>query len=111
MKLVDMPLYWPGGSGSWAQPRIVIITDDVRAASERGSRELIAVVSTPLDLITRLEAAGDAATIVVLDGVYARNRDLERVLLDLYPDVRIIDGEPSSLRYAEPSAWGASLTA
>lgn len=111
MKLVDMPLYWPGGSGSWDQPKIVIITDDVRVLSERRSGELIAVVSTPLDLITRLEAAVDSNTIVVLDGIYARNRDLARVLVDLYPDVRVIEGDPKSLTYARRRSCGTSLIA
>ena len=94
MKLVDMPSYWPGGSGSWDQPRIVIITNDVRALSDPRRRERITIVATPLDLITRLEGETDLITIVVLDGIYAGNRELEAVLLDLYPAIRVIDGDP-----------------
>ena len=112
MKLVDMPSYWPGGSGSWDQPRIVIITNDVRALSDPRQRERIFVVATPLDLITRLEGEVDALTIVVLDGVYAGNRELEAVLLDLYPTVRVIDGDPDTKpKVAEPSWCGALLIA
>ena len=109
MKLVDLPSYWPGGSGSWGQPRLVIITNDVSAASDPRSRERISVVVTLLDLITRLEGETDAVTIVVLDGCYAGDRDLERVLLDLYPSVRVIDGDPEPASRERERGWSASL--
>ncbi|MBA3458084.1 MAG: hypothetical protein H0T42_33685 [Deltaproteobacteria bacterium] len=95
MKLVDMdmPSYWPEGSGSWDQPRIVLITSDVCALSDPRRRERVSIVATPLDLITRLEGDTDAITIVVLDGIHAGNRDLAAVLLELYPALRVIEGD------------------
>ncbi len=111
MKLVDMPSYWPGGSGSWDQPRIIIITNDVRALSDPQKRDRVSIVATPLDLITRLEGETDAITIVVLDGIYAGNRDLEAVLLDLYPAVRVIDGDPEPEPKLRERWCGASLIA
>lgn len=109
MKLVDMPSYWPDGSGSWNQPRIVIITNDVRALSDPRQRERTFVVSTPLDLITRLEEEAETSTIVVLDGAYAGNRDLEAVLLELYPGVRIIDGDPDTKPTVTEASWCGAL--
>ena len=111
MKLADMPSYWPGGSGSWDQPRIIIITNVLRVLSDPQSRERTSVVATPLDLITRLEWETATTTVVVLDGIYTGNRELEAVLLDLYPSVRVIDGDPDPApRVREP--WcGPALTA
>ncbi len=108
MKLMDTPLSWPGGSGSWDGPSIVIITDDVRALSDPQMRERISVVATPLDLITCLEREVGAITVVVLDGIYAGNREIEAVLFELYPTVQVIDGDSASAaakreRWCEPS--------
>ena len=111
MKLVDMPSCWPGESGSWDQPRIVIITNDVRALSDPRRRERITIVATPLDLITRLEGETDVITIVVLDGIYAGNRELEAVLLDLYPAIRVIDGDPDPAPRNRERWCGPSLIA
>lgn len=111
MRHVEMPSYWPGQSGSWGEPRIVIITSDVHALSDPRKRERISIVATPLDLITRLEGETEASTIVVLDGIYAGNRELEAVLLDLYPTVRVIDGDPEPAPRIRGRWCGASLVA
>lgn len=109
MKLVDMPSRWPGGSGSWEQPEVVIITHDVRARSERCSRERIRVVVTLLDLITRLEETVDSLTVVVLDGMYCGNHELRAVLLELYPAARVIDGDPQASPVVAERDWSQTL--
>ena len=112
MNLTDMPWEWPGGSGAWPRPRLVIITNDMRALGHRSSRPWSAVVATPLDLIVALDHAPDVDTIVVLDGAYAGSRELTLVLLDLYPRVRVVDGDPDTRpRIAGPTSCGISLIA
>ena len=112
MKFADMPLNWPGGSGAWDQPRIVILSNDRRALSDPRSRERISVVATPLDLIMRLEAAVRPISIVVLDGVYAGNLELAATLLDMYPELHVVDGDPdTSPTMAGPTSCGISLIA
>jgi len=96
MKLEETPVTWPGASARWDQLRLVIITSDLRALPDRSALEGVAVVVTPLDLIVQLEAGPEVDTIVVLEGAYAGSVELKLVLLDLYPWVRVVDGDPES---------------
>lgn len=112
MKLTDMPAEWPGGSGAWRQPRLVIISNDKRALGDHRSRPGASVVATPLDLIVELDRDLDANTVVVLDGSFAGCRELALVLLDLYPNVRVVEGDPdTSPTVAVPTSCGISLIA
>ena len=52
------------------------------------SSEEVVRVTTPLELITRLERENSIRTIV-LGGEYATNAELERFLATFYPRVRI----------------------
>lgn len=113
MTLTHMPMKWPGGSGAWSnQPRMIIITNDKRALADRSSRERVSVVATPLDLITELNRGSEVDTIVLLDGAYAGCRELALVLLDLYPWVHVVNGDPdTSPTIPDPTSCGISLTA
>lgn len=111
MKLNDMDVEWPGGSGSWHQPRLVIISDDKRALGGRHSRPGTAVVATPLDLIVELDRDLDADSVVVLDGSYAGCRELALVLRDLFPQVRVFDGDPDTSPIVAPASYGIPLIA
>jgi hypothetical protein len=91
---------------------MVIISNDARALADRKPREGASVVATPLDLITELDRGSEVDTIVVLDGVYAGCRELALVLMDLYPWVRVVDGDPDTTPTTpDPTSCGISLTA
>ncbi len=96
MKLEDTAMNWPGCSARWDQLRLVIITSDLRTLPDPSALKGVAVVVTPLDLIVQLEAGPKVDTIVVLEGAYAGSVELKLVLLDLYPWVRVVDGDPES---------------
>ena len=96
MQLEDTPVKWPGGSARWDQLRLVILTSDLRTLPDPSALEGVAVVVTPLDLIVQLETGPESDTIVVLEGAYAGCVELKLVLLDLYPWVRVVDGDPES---------------
>ena len=94
--LEDTPVKWPGGSGRWDQLRLVILTSDLRTLPDPSALDGVAVVVTPLDLIVQLETGPEIDTIVVLESAYAGCVELKLVLLDLYPWVRVVDGDPES---------------
>lgn len=64
-------------------PEILILT----SKHEPTAREDACVVVTPLDAIERLE--NRRASIVILAGSFARNRELAAFLRDFYPGVQV----------------------
>lgn len=51
------------------------------------------VVGTMLDMIAWLERAGSMFVTVVLDGAFARDRELTRFLRDAYPRATVVAAE------------------
>jgi hypothetical protein len=51
-------------------------------------------VATPLDLIAMLEEERDMISTVVLTGNFASMRELTMFLVDSYPALRILSGDP-----------------
>lgn len=49
------------------------------------------VVTTPLDMIIRLEQAPHLFSTIVLAGAFAANRELESFLREFYPGVLIVE--------------------
>ena len=57
-------------------------------------REDTSFVATPLDLIAILEEHRDEIATVVLTGAFASMRELTMFLVDSYPSLRILSGQP-----------------
>ena len=51
-------------------------------------------VATPLDLIAILEEHREEVATVVLTGAFASMRELTMFLVDAYPSLRILSGQP-----------------
>jgi hypothetical protein len=94
------------GSGGWSQTRTVLVVgpapDDVPIERQY---EHAVVVSTPLELIQKLEDEQQAISTVVLIGRPEAHRELAAFLLDCYPAVRVL-----GVRYATDPEASSSLS-
>ncbi len=70
--------------------RTLVVTRTPPAQPRRNT----SFVSTPLDLISRLETERELISTVVLTGSFAAMRELTMFLVDSYPALRILSGSP-----------------
>lgn len=78
----NTPRKWPSGTGQWQRTRTIVM-----APTGADDTEDAVVVTTPLDLITRLEDDRELIGMVVLSSAFA---SLEAAIRELYPKVGVI---------------------